>query len=94
MHDYLRHNSDSLSSLPYQQIDPHLIAYDVITYGEKTRIDQSTYVEHDRNYQMKSVLNEIRSSLFRKQPKKFKSFLEILEKSDDQNLQKIAKALG
>ena len=90
MTQYLRHNFDSLSCLPYQQIDLDLIARDVITYDRKTQIDR----ERNRKYQMTSVLNEIESSLICKQPKKFKSFLEILEKSDDENLQKIAKALG
>ena len=95
MYQYLNHNSDSLSSLPYQQIDDHLIAHGVITSDKKTQIDDDMerYGKHDRKYQMRSVLSEIKTSLFFKQPKKFRSFLEILERSD-QKLQKIAKALG
>ena len=92
MCEYLWHNSDSLQNLPYQQISGlRLVAYHIITYEKKMEIDRGV---QDRKYQMRSVLSEIRSSLSRKRPRKFKSFLEILEKSDDQNLMKIVKRLG
>ena len=84
-------NSDSLQSLPYQQINFRLVAYGIITHDKKIEIDRAIY---DRKNQMSEVLNEIRPSLYRKRPRKFKSFLKILEESDDQNLKKIAKRLG
>ena len=85
------HNSDSLSSLPYQQINLRLLAYGIITNNKKREID---HYMRDRKDQMSSVFNEIRPSLYHKQPRKFGSFLEILEKSGDQKLEKIAKRLG
>ena len=94
MGQYLSHNLESLSNLPYQQIVTHLIARGVITYDKRTDDDMERYKEHDKKYPMRFVLNEIRTRLVMKQPKKFKSFLEILEKSDDQRLQEKAKELG
>ena len=90
MSQYLWHNSDSLSSLPYQQINLRLVASGIITHDKKREIDQIC----DNKWQMSSVLSEIRISLFHKQPRKFECFLEILEKSGDQKLEKIAKRLG
>ena len=84
-------NSDSLENLPYQQIDLDLVDYGIITNNKKMEIDCAA---HNRKSQMRSVLNEIQPKLFNKEPKKFKSFLEILERSDDQNLEKMAERLG
>ena len=91
MEQYLQHNSDSLSSLPYQQIDLRLVMCGVITNDKKRQIDN---VKHDIKWQMRMVLSEIQSSLYLKQPKKFKSFLQILEISGDHKLKKIAERLG
>ena len=91
MAQYLHRNSDSLSSLPYQQIDLRLVACGVITIDKKRQIDCA---KHDRKCQMKMVLSEIQSSLYLKQPKKFKTFLQILEISGDYKLEKIAERLG
>lgn len=46
------------------------------------------------NCQMDQVLDCVRNDLSRKQPKKFKTFLEVMEQSGDPCLKNAAKKLG
>lgn len=77
------------SNFPYKKFKLYLVTYGIISYEEKKLIDR-----HREEYKIQSVLGNIQSSLFRNQPKPFKSFLELVEESGDHNLKEAAKKCG
>ena len=89
MAEHLKKNLPSLSTLPYTNMKLHLIANDVITDDEKTKIDQMIGKD-----QMAEVLYILRVSLNNKQTIKFKGFLQAMEESSDKLLEETAKSLG
>ena len=68
----------------------HLLTYEIITSEEKRQLG----FQNDEKSQMYRVLNIIDTSLCYKQTRKFKRFLELMEESGDQLLERTAKRLG
>ena len=67
-----------------------LLAYEIITAEEKGQLR----FLNDEKSQMDKILHSIQSSLCSKQTRKFKRFLEMMEKSGDQLLERAAEKLG
>ena len=90
MEQYFWKNIPQLS-LPYDKIKFNLLSNKIITSKEKSKIESQN---HEEKYRMREVLCNIHSSLRYKETRKFKRFLELMEKSDDQLLKKTAEKLG
>ena len=88
MVEYVKKNRNSLENLPYHRMKHLLTTYGVITSDEKRVMD------HYYSGQMFTVINKIIPNLLNNQPKIFKSFLEVMEESDDSLLEDTAKRLG
>ena len=89
MADYLLLNQSLFTSISYKKLKLYFVTYDIITHEERRLFQYS-----DEESQMRNVLSTIRSSLQCGKSKPFKSFLELLEESDDNDLQEKARKLG
>ena len=87
---YLGRNQSLFTSIPYKEWKLYFVAYGIMTYEEK----RSLGCQRNGEYQMSSVISDIRSSLRQGNTKPFKTFLELLEESGDNELQEKAKKLG
>ena len=89
MMEFLSKNSFALLDLPFDQIKLDLVGSNVISYRHKKSMDgqSSRSLTGD-------VLQIIHSCLYNKQPKKFKSLLQVMEQSGNAILEDTAKALG
>ena len=90
MEKYFWKNALQLS-LPYDKIKFKLLSNKIITSEEKSRIESQN---REEEYRMQAVLSNIHYSLLCNQTRKFKRFLELMEKSDDRLLKKTAEKLG
>ena len=84
MKDYLFKNTFPLYDLPCDQITNDLVAYNIISYTDKMY----------RGNHVSRALNNIQSSLYQQQPKIFKNFLLVMERSGNAVLEEAAKQLG
>ena len=89
MNDFLSKNSFALWNLTCDQIKLDLVAGGVITYEEKRSMDHRSSPPP-----ISEVFRNITHVLQNKQPKNFKSFLQIMEQSGIPTLEDTAKKLG
>ena len=88
MCDYLFKNVFSLEELPCDKIKHKLIDTGVITYEQKRLMNNQI------EKLGQAVFKNIQEDLYHKNPKKFKVFLQIMEKSGVPLLEDAAKKLG
>ena len=86
---FLNKNAFALGDLPCDQIKLDLVAGGVISYQEKKSMDHRSSPPPSSE-----VFRNIKHGLQNKQPKKFKSFLQIMEQSGNPTLEDTARRLG
>ena len=86
---FLSKNTFALGDLPYNQIKLDLVAGSVISYQDKRSMEHQSSPTP-----ISEVFRIIKHGLQNKQPKKFKSFLQIMEQSGNPTLEDAARRLG
>lgn len=89
MSEYISKNRRLLDDLPCDQIRHDLLAYNIISQHDKMSEERELY--HPLVY---TVLNFVLPKLYHQQPKLFKTFLQIMERSGNTRLEKTTKVLG
>ena len=82
-------NTFALLDLPCNQIKLELVSHGVISYQDKRSMNHQS-----SQHQTSIVLKNIHKCLYSKQPKKLKSFLQVMEDSGVPLLEDTAKRLG
>ena len=88
----LKKQLDKLSRLKYDSMSSSLYSNDVITTKEREIIEESDKPNHKKMEYL--IVNVIIYSLKLGHGKKYKSFLKVLEDSEDSDLRSVAKSLG
>ena len=88
----LKKQLDKLSRLKYDSMSRSLFGNDVITTEERQEIERTDKANHKKMEYL--IVDVIINSLKLGHGKKYKSFLKVMEESEDSDLRSVAKSLG